>query len=109
MATERLGERQNDKEDEADLQPSVESHGIVSGSKALWVDERQYEIDAECQRHGQAKDRFKHGRPSDLRNQARVKRKDAEGQKTRGEEDDVRHLRTSRLMVHGARTLGGSA
>ena len=63
----------------------------MSGSKALWANERHHEIDAERERDRQAKDHFEHGRTSDSGDQTRVKREDAEGEKSHGEEDDVRH------------------
>ena len=101
MRAERPDECQHDGEDEADLQPSVEGHESVSGSKALWADERRHEIDAERERNGETNDRFEHGHTSDPGNQARIERKDAEGQKTHGEKDDVEHSSTSLLIVPG--------
>jgi hypothetical protein len=60
-------------------------------SEALRQDQGDDEVDAERQRHGEAKDDFKHGSLSDPGQGTRVKRQETEGQKANGEENDVGH------------------
>jgi len=66
-----------------------------SGSKALWSDQCDHEIDADGERDGEAKHGFEHDSLSDAGYEPRIKRKKPKGGEPQCQEDDVGHGYTS--------------